>query len=296
MSSPERTLSASWHYRTFGNLRPPISDLQKIIAKAKDSKSTLSDMLTGAHASVDFAVHRAGSNRYFDQAQQFLDDTRARAVKRSGDLNTKTSTWVDAVLFESQIDGWKAAARGKDVVTDYEALLATSMEALRITQIRQPQYRIKSEAKMVEFLPLVLGARSQRRYGTGWIGRLALLREDGSMSPSQEDLKAYNPNWDVGICLPGTETSFLQPLPIQIKRSNARVKQLAASTAAGVRIVSAVSCGFSDPEQIILSCVNEIETVATPEDVALLHSEQLDFVTSLLETKLRAPLEGPEQI
>lgn len=280
------TTKPAFDYANFGNQRPPVNSLLKIIAKT-DAQNTPMEQLIAAHARIDLAAHGYRTVKNLSSARGHLAAIIGQQQKSKGVRENLTTVAVTAALHMPMIDRWEAAILGRpNDKTDYPAILTASHQAMRfIEQEPAPQAVDLAESGLIECIPLLLGARKTYQWRPGWMGRLALWREDHGLGVVH---KGFNPNWDVGVCFDNGRENHIDPMKIQIQRT--KTLGILASQAAGIRLIAAAKIGFDNPQQIVLSCLNEFESVKGHPEITLLSPGQLDAVTDNLQTKFKEPL------
>lgn len=278
-------------YKSYGDRMPSKTLLTELIDHTRNAKlePSVELLLATAHAGIDLGIrtrygrakseHLAVANDYLGYAAGI--DKEARTAVASP--NSAFTLIVSALLQKPELRCWKQAAWRHQIAhapTTYEAMLEGSRNSMAYIDSN-----VAAHAKVIEFMPVLLGARGVYKQTGGWLGRMALLREDQGPKTLH---KGSNRNWDVGICLPDMDYTFQAPLRIQIKKSLQEKRRTQHEyRRAGVACLAAEQCGFANPEQIVLSCFNEFEQVTPPEDVALLGSDQLDAITHTIATKVR---------
>ncbi len=280
-------------YRSFGDERPPRNTLQAIVRSCNEHSysSSHQKLLVAAHACGDLIMYYSTEpgliRKRSQSAHHFLDTIidKTNYLKSHEDLQSALTLAapiaVKAVLQKSDISSWKDFARGCSPEHNYEQTLQAARQAMDFAAIST-----ESRSNLTEFMPLLLGSRARHQGATGWSGRLALLREGNRPRPG----KGCNPNWDVGLCFPDLEIqhTLRKPMRVQAVSTERQKDRLAYKYRnAGVACISAQLSGFDNPEQIVLSCMNEFEVVPQSEGMDLLSTGQLDDLTHTVEAQVR---------
>lgn len=217
----------------------------------------------------------------------------AKGVKSKESVRHQGPLRVMNWFRQAEMPNWQRAMHARPLKNEYEALLASAEKAVTLLSPNgQPvSHDNQVNTKLMEFMPILLGARiMQRTTDEGWFGRMALIHEgDNDHLPAM----TINTNWDTGITLANKADEFLMP-PIRLSvkalfrtRGSARrhVRQNSTSYSnAGILPLSAVRYGFNNPQQIIASCLDEFEPVAPSmlPDIEVLPTEELDDITDKL--------------
>ncbi len=297
-------------YESFGDTRPAPDELQAIIAGTRNpGPNRLRATFIQSEAYLDLAIadpeRRGEWLAKASASQRYLGRLAIERKIKSAKIRRLFQGQLSLVtvnrLRQAEMPKWRQAASAKPLRNNYERLLNASETILPLLK---PEKQLPDDpvyTTLLEFMPILLGAR--RKYNAphkGWLGRMALYREQGR-EPIPNPIK--NPNWDSGIILNKNATSFLSPnIRLSVKRQHRgkgssntrRIRQNTTSYLnAGVLPISAAKHGFSNPGQIILSCLNEFESVPATisEDVELLSSDQLEIVTESLYRTFKEYLE-----
>jgi hypothetical protein len=282
-------------YQRQGDKHPPKAALGSVLnfAGAENAPQDPKLWLVAAHACIDFARHASANDRilpsvhirsHHEKATAFFDRIvdLAKEQSRAGDnsgYRTTAPYAIAATLQKSELRTWHSHGKGNIAGNNYNGLLHASREAL--------QYMIPGEertsSRLRSFMPVLLGARSNHRdYTKGWFGRTALLREEWRYGYNGINQSV---NWNAGLCFPDLEHTFAEPLRVKVTRDAYGSRD--AARRAGVVAVSAIDCSISEPERIILSCLNEFEPTPIPDGVQAYSTDQLDAIAGITEQLIR---------
>lgn len=246
-------------YTHYGNIRPPLDNLLRLIPYIQSKESTPFYSVLMGDIHLDIAVSDpTNSAEHFHQAAQELATVKAVSNKifrngKSADKAKIANVSVMAEIRKAELNNWQRACLGEQPVDDYEELLEAANRAMRVL----PTHNAQAESKLVEFIPVLLGARA-RYHGSSksWTGRTALIREDQGSMPSN----LANPNWDTGLSELVDGEAYVTPhVRWDIKQNvlfHSRERQ--KSLRGGVTIIIARQLGFADPGAIIKGCVEEM--------------------------------------
>jgi hypothetical protein len=212
-------------------------------------------------------------------------DIKEGAQRYPSLLYEDTPHLIAAYLRRAELANWLRAAQGETPAEEYETLLAAGSDIVGLTH-----YHPKGLTKAVEFMPVLLGARGLARGSGGWVGRLALAREDHRGRTAE----GRNPNWDVALCHAATAPSFVTPnVRINTKMSSKICTGLYA--AAGVRLLAARDYDIGSPQQIIWSCINEVGNPmpAIATNTKPFSSDRLDEITGRIAQDFLTPAMAP---
>lgn len=283
-------------YESFGDTRPNVEELKAIIAFQPPWQSRIAHSLLRSEAYLDLAVsepERAG--RRIRKAGHALNEVVAmrRASRRKGLRRFRQAAHLQAAaqLRRPELENWRKAIQGEPIENNYEALLEAAADTLPLLDPGRSDDLTR--ARLIEFTPILLGARSG-----AWLGRLALRREEGRTELPDEDT---NLNWDTGIVFDNDPAAFVDPsIKLSLKprykargqSRRSRLQRHQSYIRGGVIPIAARDFGFDNPRQVVLSCMNEHEPVpeATLEGLTLLSSGQLDDNTMQLRKVLLTPV------
>jgi len=279
-------LSAIEAYQSYGNLRPPLSVLNRVRASITNRgtpTSTARLVLADAHidtamAKAEGAQHQIGQAR--DELGEVIEDIEY--LESAGHDKTfagQSANLVTAYLRRAELSNWLKAASGSQITPDYDDLLTAAGDVVALDK-----YNGDARARIIEFVPVLLGARGLARGTTGWLGRLTLDREDHRCIMAEGN----HTNWDVGVCQSSSPASYDQPeVRIDMKTSRNNVTAARRHRArTNIGVISASSCGFRDPVPVIWSCIQEADGFLPVEvDVPILTSDQLDAMTAKIANR-----------
>lgn len=256
--------------------------------------------LTLADVHIDLAMAGAtGDDQGIEAARNTLesiigDVDSARVSGRKG-ISTRAAVHaISAALRLGELPHWQQATEGKTIESAYAPFLARTWQAYGFSELgcglSKPGQGTKLTSQLVEAIPVLLGMRAEHLYGTGWLSRLSLVREDRSVQMEE----GINPNWDVGIAPSRTPESFDQP-PTKLQIKTNMSTAAGPYNRAGITVVSAKSHGFKGVHRVIKSCVKEHDPDSvkrTSGSARFLTPGELDDITERIATK--AGLQGDE--
>jgi hypothetical protein len=264
-------------YRERGNIRPSSNWLETSIPQLEESDEPMA-LLVMADMCLDLAMQEPDSRvpRHINRARGYLDELIEQATTLIAAGFNQGAQWrpfgVQAALRRSELENWGNAAIGKPIRHDYGTLL----QAATIFDPTEPDN--KSRATLIEFMPVLLGARAIETNGAqGWLARLALAREEAKVTLENR----VNPNWDTGILLAPSSDEFSSPsIRVNLKSSSGNgSKQYVRG---GVIPLNARSHGIAFPAQVIYSCLQELDgpVAAGTLPFPILNTDQLNAVTA----------------
>lgn len=276
-----------FRYVQSGNTRPSQERLERTIPQL-DRSTKHGTRLVLADMCIDLAFyHGTAAGKHLDKAAETLSDIVDDAAFSIGEGYREGERLrhlaVQAQLRLGELPLWESVVSGRQPQPSYFDTLLTARAAFSFVQGG------KGLSTMVEFMPILIGARLNAiSAGQGWIGRLALAREEQKeMMPAHK-----NPNWDTGIMVTDRPEEFVHPrLRLQVKTANG--DQSERSRNAGVVPVIAKGVGFGLPGRIIEGCLAEVGEAPCLEsrDTNPFSSRELDQLTfrlhSLLQTEVR---------
>ena len=282
--------SAVERYRYSGDIRQSSDKLKSIFSEVEGS-SKISTLQIAADICIDIAAGDPdNSSSWLDTAEGILDDIYEDAVfmKNEGhDRSLKVSHWIlaGANIRRGELNNWRRAVNNEDLVSNYVSLL----ESIDRTRMISSAAAKLARPKFIELMPVILGARSIDRYGYGWLGRMALDREDNR----PVNLAGNNANWDCAIDPEITSGSFIQPrLKLQLKSD--KLTHSSEYAKAKVTMVAAKKHGLNRPFELMLSCQNEVELLSksqNPNGVPLMTTMELDALSETFFSNMSALLE-----
>jgi hypothetical protein len=232
-------------------------------------------MVTLADMCLDLAMQEpAKASTHITRAKDSLDEVSENLTElRSYGANREAAEWtpfaVQAALRRSELDNWGNAAAGRPIQHDYDALLDTAV-AVNFSGLD-----LKSWSTLIEFMPVLLGARARELGGTqGWLARLALAREEGKYTLAP----GTNGNWDTAILPDDSPHDFSAP-PIRVNLKLSGSGHADDYARSGVVVLDARSHGISSPPQIIHSCAQEAGGPYRGAN-SLLGTDELDAITA----------------
>lgn len=269
-------------YFGYGSIRPPLTHLVEI-SDALRMDAGLSRELALAETDLEIAVlDPSQADSRLSEAETLLT-----SVKNTGDKVLKTGSQKElrhvteqAILARirlAELDNWSRVAEGEIPKTDYLGLLKAALE----TYHYMPSGEHIAEAKVLEFIPVLLGARAAIKGRKGsWGGRMALLREDKSAIPGTVERRV---TWDNGLSKKFGIDGFLNPeVRINVKKSYAEHRTRFAR--GGVTLLVAKQCGFEDAPAVIKGCLDELNVLPQSDsyNVEAKTSDELDMITSTI--------------
>jgi hypothetical protein len=278
-------------YDNMGDLRPPATTLHAVIDSVDPEKPRT--FLRAADACIDMAMLDVPqADAWLDTAKSYCEQTIALAdsqPKNSPRGYAETAT--TALVRETELSNWAAVAKNDSPVNNYGAAL----EAARRIAARG-YHGPEKEAVALEFMPMLLGMRALAQGKQGWLGRLALTRENQRRSAYTEGV---NWSWDTAIVTHGatSEEFDLVETKLQIKRSSQASKWWGSGNVrkyarGGIVTLSAKELGFIEPYRIIWGCVKEVhgeipsylyeERVTTPID-----TDEIDTTTEKIRESIQ---------
>lgn len=271
-------LPATELYKSHGQERPPQPLLEQYIAKSHTEAVRAAGQLVIADMHIDMACYKpASAEAHIQQARGALET--ALAVSAAGNTATvshgSAQCAVNALLRLAELDNWQRSAKRLPLKLSYIDMLSATYHAEQFVH----DGHTDAEASLIQFMVVLLGARAEARGSvSGWIGRLALQREDRGPSA----------NWDCAIT-DGTPLGYQLPrVTLEIKKTYAGGAVNPGSTAVRLR---AKVFQFNNPTRVIASCLNELDgalsTVVCEEP--LLDSAQLDDITVRIRQRVDHP-------
>lgn len=277
--------------------RPPEAFLEQLVGQEKEYGSQgVAEQLAVAHIYTDLAVLQPdAAESHLDAAKSYYDEIIQTSEQQiiDGCFNPlKYSSYlVRSILHTAEIPQWLQAVQRQTVTPNYEELLSAAQHALSYivewdptsvdTRSATPGHYDSARSALVDFTAVLLGARAHHREQGGWLGRLALCREDGGLA-----YPGYNPNWDVGICLPRMQHTYIKPMRIQLYRYHK--KQTQSYWAAGVMTLSEGTCGLYRPQYLINNCIREFDIMSSTGASTAPPSAKLDKLTNHLKQAILA--------
>jgi hypothetical protein len=190
------------------------------------------------------------------------------------------NTYARAHIRLAEIANWDLVVHGEQPTHNYHNLLQAGANIL--PHIGKENDTVIS--MVIEYIPLLLGARAKYTdYSKGWLGRMALLREDCRLM----NQKGRNLNWDVGICGDSSGSDFQSPehrVQVAAKRKQGANRY----DTAGIKTIIARKLGFIDVVGVINGCLNEegLEVYQLKEEDSVMESDELDIITQNIQNKL----------
>lgn len=285
MSLSEHTVIAQ--YRAHGDHIPSSRHLEQAIPIVQSTDSwTLQSVC--ADLCIDMAQRNPEeTGKWLRIAEDELDTLLERVTESyhfadHSRLERAAATITSAGLRRQELDLWEEAITETEISIDYLSILYQAAEIAKICAVAGNG----SQSVMVEYIPILMGAREMDRHREGWIGRLSLLREDGRPIGGNSRKQKYNPNWDCGVSFTSLSGSFRSPEHrIQMKMNQRfRAEQYLN---AGLVVMAAKHYGFENPLQMIASFLAEEgdeSYIDLPDDVHTLTPMQLDDIAGLFET------------
>lgn len=266
-------------YYMHGNTRPPQHKLESYAARFSSSVFP-KHMLLAADVFIDLAMaDPSEAGTHFEQAETQLNAVidHANTLETHRFMHSYAQVAplaTQACLKRTELKNWRQAIQGSEVRPDYPSLL----EGARLASHYSP-YHHDAKARLIEFMPVLLAARALARgLETGRLSRTSLAREDHRQFGGGNALT----NWDCGISSNVTATAYDKPeIRLDLKANQGRKGMKSLRRAAGgVIVVRAKSFGFSEPTEVVYSCVAESE--GRPRKG--LSSDELDTMTHELHT------------
>lgn len=284
-------------YKHVGNFRPTAGTLLEVIESTSEGISRPEHLLRAADACIDMAMlDDARPHTWIDTSRAFCDEA-LRHTDHEGVSNDKAAPIVTrAILRKSELPNWESVAWGRPPENDYESMLEAA-EAVAARNYSETQTR----GTLMEFIPILLGARALSQNRPGWLGRLALYREDLRQSGRSFDIKW---SWDTLLIPPDAPVvDFDVPnAPVQIKKIVDSGKNGWQSYArAGIISLSAEKAGFALPRSIVWGCIQEtgafVPSMAyQDESTQPVSTETLDAVTHSIDTRLQRATQLMEEM
>jgi hypothetical protein len=294
MSTPGLSTNPGIAYRSYGSTRPEAEVLQDFAVRLNETFARPFSRLVLADVLIDLAMQQP------DQAQQaierseealrsIIDDTeRMQPQKYDEQYRPFLACLPVAALRLGELPSWREAATATQVSTNYEGFTIQAFQACRFAPISHTGI----EGYLAEGIPILLGHRAQALYGTGWLARLALARED----QSSHVVESNNPNWDLGVASDTTASSYDKPAKrIQMKNKKANAAATARYEECGVIVLNARSLGFKAATNVIASCMQELDPDAIASGIdtsAFLSTTQLDDLTGKLAEAIGVNTDG----
>lgn len=295
-------LTAPVHYYEHwcGDQRPGADTLNNVLDYVVCGEfKTAALSLTAGNACIDLALADPGrTTTWIQEADAFFADILGEVPPAdAAPAQTKKIAHLatEAALRKAELQSWEAASSNQLITPNYHHLL----EAAKAVAWLGPLHHM-ADSKLIEFMPVLLGARwLARGHLDGWRGRLSLVRE-GHQWPTL----IGNPNWDTGIVFDESAASFDDPpLHLELKRGGTN-NGLGRYAAYGTLALRARKYGLDKVSEIILGCAQESDysLAAIPGYDTFKHvqphtSEQLDEVTAKLRARMdesiRAGLGNP---
>jgi hypothetical protein len=267
-------------YRSFGDSRPNSDQLTGLIAElTRAQPEQINVAMALGECYLDLAVEERGlATHWVGLADKVLRGTLARADEFTAGTNPQKlrDAWVigsaDARLRLAEIGNWDRAAQGLSPQNNYPDLLKACAATLPLLHQGSSVTDPEIQKALREVTPVLLGERGlYLGIGVGWLGRLALLREDKRPHgiATDEEGRVMNLNWDAGISLDQRAASFTDPpIRLQVKgsKTQSRGKKqpghvFSAYRQANIVPLSAGSLGFWDSRAVIVGCMAELEDV-----------------------------------
>ncbi len=267
-------------YMAHGDTSPP---LVKLVEYDEALSGAIRPHLNVLHTNVlqDMALaDPENAQKYLDKARANIDEMLATAdalynYGYKNDAQKNATHYVTASLQRAELPHWEQAAQSKDVAMGYDTMLDGVNAAIEYV------YEESDYGTLAEFTPLLLFARAEKIHKTRlYIGRMSLIREDGSLSAQ----KGHNKNWDTGLSQDPKATRFAIPEDrVQIKRGN--TGSASHYNDAGVIFLRARELGFDDTVSIVDSCLAERgDSVAA--DAEIYTPGELDHITESIVNRL----------
>ncbi len=295
---------AKEHYLRFGDERPPLDTLARVVASLDlNEDAHPDDRLVLADASLDMFVVTK-KDEHLKKAASSLGKIIgiATVVYRQG----QPDEWPNLAPFaarahlrRAELPHWEQAVKGQVITPSYSGLLGAARNADRLREPIGAAHSVNVQAFVAEFLIIVLGVRAHIRaeerkeaglsiFAMGWLARNALRREDDRRGT---DVTEENPNWDLGATdEEQTTASFISPtVRGQVTLSRKTKAKQRAYERAGIPVISATDCGFSDTRLVIDSCLAEMDqSTKSKRGPTLLNTRDLDRITRLTEESIFA--------
>lgn len=283
MSTPGLPPNPHLLYMRHGDTRPEAGELQGLVTQIEETLERPYSRLMLADLLIDLAMQQPkqadqGLERAEDALRSVIDDTEQ--MQHDG-FNQEYRPFVEyapsAALRLGELPSWREASRTDQIGTNYEGFTVRAFQACRFL----PLGHTAAIGILAEGVPILLGHRAQALYGTGWLSRLSLAREDRRIRPA----KGLNPNWDVGVASDTTASSYDNPaqkFQIKIRETEGGKTNYERS---GIAFWSARSLGFDAADHVIQSCMRELDPDAIDSSVDtsnFLTPDQLDDLTSRL--------------
>ncbi|HSX08142.1 MAG TPA: hypothetical protein VLG11_04585 [Candidatus Saccharimonadales bacterium] len=286
---------ARYYERYCGEQRPEPTVLNNVLDYVVygDFK-TAALFLTAGEACIDLAFADPGRSAvWIKEADTFFDDIISETPPPGAapDRTKKIAHLAtEAALRKAELRNWEAASNGRPTASHYRNLL----EAAESVAWLGPLHHM-ADSKLIEFMPILLGARwLARGEPTGWHGRLSLVREGG-----QCPTPTGNPNWDAGIVFDESAAAFDNPpFHLELKKRGSRTSY-GQYAACGTLVVKAERCGLDNVSEIILGCAQEsgqpLTAIAGHEffkHVQPHTTKQLDEITAGLRKRIDAGIQA----
>ena len=287
-------------YLAAGNHRPSVKQLESIYSRLRLSPKP-AVLLACADVCIDLSTATPSlADAWLDASQEMLDSVcdQANLLQEAGceqAYDRAKPSVLRANLRKNELKQWKQATQQVEVENDYRG----SLEAVgNLVDLAKGYSGVRTD--LIEYMPLLLGARGiKRQQSAGWLGRMALCREDKKPWIG----KNINPNWDSGASLDNEPDHFLKPplrMQIMAGRSNRGKSQLAKNS--GIIPLRASILGFADPIRIIESCLAEegmTQNGSRSSSTHLLGTNKLNAIADQIasrfeDIKIYAPL--PDRI
>lgn len=269
-------------YVNWGNVRPPQDILVGMIYDDLSYTTGPFAMLRTAHACIDMAMSDpVRSNQWTQHAR----DTFDRIIRWPNAPKAHISrAIVSAHLQKSFLDSWEAAAQAHAPTIDYPEFMT------HIYKANLESYGLTNN-EITEILPIVLGVRALHRDQPGWLGRLALYRED-KRAPAIIDRTSWS--WDTALVAADTTPEEFDMPEVRLQMMNGTSRKTTPGrqhgrksyARAGIILLNATHCGIGDADKVISSCMYELDPSIETRGMPLLDSSELDDLTSLVRIKI----------
>lgn len=282
-------------YLTYGGDQPPLERLVQFSDILKDNRDPLRRLVS---AEIDLQIAVLDPS----QAEERLDsaEKQLERVKKKGDVQLKyrkkdlrqiATPAVAARLRRAEIHNWQKVTVVETPDHGYAELLEAANETYGYLRLIDTT----TEAKLIEFMPVLLGARAvEHGLPVSWLGRMAFMREDLCQMSKSDYEEQKTASWDAGVSTAIGPNEFHHPsVRFDVKKSRTRPGERKRAEQAGVKLLIAKRCGFDDSAAIIKGCLLEanIKPIRSPGfEVAPLAPEQLDSVTGNIARELKLPI------
>ncbi|HVX48209.1 MAG TPA: hypothetical protein VHA05_02520 [Candidatus Saccharimonadales bacterium] len=268
-------------YLHHGDVRPSIDRLRETAAYMGASSSPTSRLVL-ADVFIDTAMaadgQAAASAQAMDSARDTLnsviDDVELmQELEFHQEYVRYAGRAAEAAMRLGELDAWRKAAEGSAVSLNYDKLLSFAWLSAQMSGVDAG-----STSRLMEVVPVLLGARAEKLHKAGWLARLSLVREDQRFY----QIRDRNANWDVGVASDDSPTAYDHPVTkLQIKST--RKRHQGRYNRAGIKSLSADRLGFRMAHRVIKSCLKESDPsviVRRHSGKRFLTSDELDEITT----------------